>query len=140
MLDTWFSSGLWPFSTLGWPDQTADLKTYYPTELMIMGYEILFFWCARMMMLGLEMMGDVPFKQVFIHGIVRNADRTKMSKTKGNTVDPLDMTSKYGTDAVRMALVQASAPGADVIWTEDKLLPRPALLPIRSGTPPASCS
>jgi len=126
VLDTWFSSGLWPFSTLGWPDQTADLKTYYPTELMIMGYEILFFWCARMMMLGLEMMGDVPFKQVFIHGIVRNADRSKMSKTKGNTVDPLDMTSKYGTDAVRMALVQASAPGAYVIWTEDKLPASPS--------------
>ena len=121
VLDTWFSSGLWPFSTLGWPDQTADLAKFYPTSLMIMGYEILFFWCARMMMLGIEMVGDVPFRHVFIHGIVRNADRSKMSKTKGNTVDPLEITPKYGTDAVRMALVQASAPGADVIWTEDKL-------------------
>ncbi|MBI4877469.1 MAG: valine--tRNA ligase [Acidobacteria bacterium] len=120
VLDTWFSSGLWPFSTLGWPEQTEDLATYYPTTLMIMGYEILFFWVARMIMLGLECMDDVPFRTVYIHGMVRNADKQKMSKTKGNTVDPLDMTEKFGTDAVRMALITAAAPGADVIWTEDK--------------------
>ncbi len=121
VLDTWFSSGLWPFSTLGWPEQTADLAKYYPTTLMIMGYEILFFWCARMMMLGIEFMGEVPFKHVHIHGIVRDAQGKKMSKTRGNTVDPLEITEKYGTDAVRMALLTACTPGSDILWTEDKL-------------------
>jgi valyl-tRNA synthetase len=121
VLDTWFSSGLWPFSTLGWPDKTRDLEVFYPTSLMIMGYEILFLWCARMAMLGLEFAGDVPFRKVYIHGIVRDAMKQKMSKTRGNTVDPLDITEKYGTDAVRMALLTAAAPGSDIVWTEDKL-------------------
>jgi valyl-tRNA synthetase len=121
VLDTWFSSGLWPFSTLGWPDETEDLRTYYPTTLMIMGYEILFFWCARMIMMGLEFMKDVPFRRVYIHGIVRDAEKRKMSKTRGNTVDPMDIVEKYGTDAVRMALLTGAAPGSDVIWTEDRL-------------------
>jgi valyl-tRNA synthetase len=121
VLDTWFSSGLWPFSTLGWPDQTEDLARYYPTSLLITGFDILFFWVARMVMLGCEFMGEVPFRQVYIHGLVRDADKQKMSKTRGNVVDPLVVTEKYGTDAVRMALLQGAAPGTDIVLTEDRM-------------------
>ena len=121
VLDTWFSSGLWPFSTLGWPDQTEDLATFYPTTLLITGFDILFFWVARMAMFGIEFMGEVPFRQVYIHGLVRDADRQKMSKTRGNVVDPLVVTEKYGTDAVRMALLQGAAPGTDIVLTEDRM-------------------
>jgi valyl-tRNA synthetase len=121
VLDTWFSSGLWPFSTLGWPDKTADLARYYPTSLLITGFDILFFWVARMIMLGCEFMGEIPFKQVYIHGLVRDADRQKMSKTKGNVIDPLVVTEKYGTDAVRMALLQGAAPGTDIVLTEERM-------------------
>jgi len=121
VLDTWFSSGLWPFSTLGWPEQTADLRAFYPSTLLITGFDILFFWVARMIMLGLEFMGDVPFREVYIHGLVRDQDKQKMSKTKGNTVDPLVVTEKYGTDAVRMALLTAAAPGTDIVFSEDRL-------------------
>ncbi|HEY1217413.1 MAG: valine--tRNA ligase [Bryobacteraceae bacterium] len=121
VLDTWFSSALWPFSTLGWPDQTEDLKAFYPTSLLITGFDILFFWVARMAMLGIEFMGDVPFRQVYIHGLVRDAERQKMSKTKGNTIDPLVVTEKYGTDAVRMALLQGAAPGTDIVLTAERM-------------------
>jgi valyl-tRNA synthetase len=121
VLDTWFSSGLWPFSTLGWPDQTEDLATFYPTSLLITGFDILFFWVARMAMMGIEFMDDVPFRQVYIHGLVRDADRQKMSKTRGNVVDPLVVTEKYGTDAVRMALLQGAAPGTDIVLTEERM-------------------
>jgi valyl-tRNA synthetase len=121
VLDTWFSSGLWPFSTLGWPDETEDLARYYPTTLLITGFDILFFWVARMVMLGCEFMGDVPFRQVYIHGLVRDAERQKMSKTRGNVVDPLVVTEKYGTDAVRMALLQGAAPGTDIVLTEERM-------------------
>jgi len=121
VLDTWFSSGLWPFSTLGWPNKTEDLATYYPTSLLITGFDILFFWVARMIMLGLEFMGEVPFRQVYIHGLVRDAERQKMSKTRGNVIDPLVVTEKYGTDAVRMALLQGAAPGTDIILSEDRM-------------------
>ena len=121
VLDTWFSSGLWPFSTLGWPDQTEDLAAYYPTSLLITGFDILFFWVARMIMLGLEFTGDVPFRTVYIHGLVRDAERQKMSNTRGNVIDPLVVTEKYGTDAVRMALLQGAAPGTDIVLTEERM-------------------
>jgi valyl-tRNA synthetase len=121
VLDTWFSSGLWPFSTLGWPEQTEDLAAFYPTSLLITGFDILFFWVARMAMLGIEFMGDVPFRQVYIHGLVRDAEKQKMSKTRGNTIDPLVVTEKYGTDAVRMALLQGAAPGTDIVLTESRM-------------------
>ena len=121
VLDTWFSSGLWPFSTLGWPDQTEDLKHFYPTTLLITGFDILFFWVARMAMLGIEFMGDVPFRQVYIHGLVRDAEKQKMSKTKGNVIDPLLVTEEYGTDAVRMALLSGAAPGTDIVFTVDRI-------------------
>src|SRR5580704_7625529 len=121
VLDTWFSSGLWPFSTLGWPDQTEDLKHFYPTSLLITGFDILFFWVARMAMLGIEFMGDVPFHKVYIHGLVRDADKQKMSKTKGNVIDPLVVTEEYGTDAVRMALLIGAAPGTDIVFSPDRL-------------------
>jgi len=121
VLDTWFSSGLWPFSTLGWPDHTDDLKHFYPTSLLITGFDILFFWVARMAMLGIEFMGDVPFRKVYIHGLVRDADKQKMSKTKGNVVDPLVVTEEYGTDAVRMALLTGAAPGTDIVFSPDRL-------------------
>jgi len=121
VLDTWFSSGLWPFSTLGWPDQTQDLAIYYPTTLLITGFDILFFWVARMIMMGLECTDQVPFRTVYIHGLVRDAERQKMSKTKGNTVDPLVVTEQYGTDAVRMTLLMGAAPGTDIVLTEERL-------------------
>ncbi|MBI1896040.1 MAG: valine--tRNA ligase [Acidobacteria bacterium] len=121
VLDTWFSSGLWPFSTLGWPEQTEDLQTYYPTSLLITGFDILFFWVARMIMLGIECTGEVPFRQVYIHGLVRDAERQKMSKTRGNVIDPLEVTEKYGTDAVRLSLLQGAAPGTDIVLTTERM-------------------
>lgn len=121
VLDTWFSSGLWPFSTLGWPDRTPDLETFYPTSLLITGFDILFFWVARMIMFGLEFTGEVPFRQVYIHGLVRDAEKQKMSKTRGNVIDPLVVTEEYGTDAVRMALLSGAAPGTDIVFSPDRL-------------------
>jgi valyl-tRNA synthetase len=120
-LDTWFSSGLWPFATMGWPDQNQDLKTFYPTALLNTGSDILFFWVARMIMMGIELAGDIPFRQVYIHGLVRDADKQKMSKTKGNVIDPIDVTEKYGTDAVRFSLVVAAGQGSDVVLKEERI-------------------
>jgi valyl-tRNA synthetase len=122
VLDTWFSSGLWPFSTLGWPDDTADLRAFYPTTLLVTGFDIIFFWAARMIMFGMEMTGEVPFRQIHIHGLVRDADRQKMSKTKGNVIDPLVVNDKYGTDAVRFGLLVAAAPGNDIALSEEVIL------------------
>jgi valyl-tRNA synthetase len=120
VLDTWFSSGLWPFSTLGWPAETADFKTYYPTSLLITGYEILFFWVARMIMLGLHFTGKIPFRTVYLHSIVRTPDGEKMSKSKGTGIDPIDVNRRYGTDAMRFTLA-VTASVSDVIWTEDRI-------------------
>ncbi len=114
VLDTWFSSGLWPFSTLGWPDDTADLRRYYPSSVMETGYDILFFWVARMVFFGLEVMGELPFHTVYLHGTVRDMDGGRMSKTKGNVIDPTIVTADYGADALRFALVTQSSPGNDL--------------------------
>jgi len=114
VLDTWFSSGMWPFSTLGWPEQTPELARYYPTDVLVTGFDIIFFWVARMMMMGLYVMKDVPFRTVYIHALVRDEKGQKMSKTKGNVMDPLDMVDKYGCDALRFTLANLSTPGRDI--------------------------
>ncbi len=114
VLDTWFSSALWPFSTLGWPEKTPELARYYPTDVLVTGFDIIFFWVARMMMMGLHFMGDVPFSKVYIHALVRDEKGQKMSKTKGNVIDPLVMIDKYGCDALRFALTALSTPGRDI--------------------------
>ena len=121
VLDTWFSSGLWPFSTLGWPERTADLKDFYPTSTLVTGFDILFFWVARMIMMGLKFMGDVPFRDVYIHALVRDEQGQKMSKSKGNVIDPLDIMSKYGTDAFRFTLAAMAAMGRDIKLAEDRI-------------------
>ncbi len=122
VLDTWFSSGLWPFSTLGWPDDTPELKKFYPTSVLVTGYDILFFWVARMAMLGAHVMSAVPFRDVYIHTLVRDAEGQKMSKTRGNVVDPLVLMEKFGTDAFRFTLASLSAPGVrDVRIGEDRV-------------------
>lgn len=121
VLDTWFSSALWPFSTLGWPDETADYKAFYPNTVMETGYDILFFWVARMIMMGLELTDQVPFKTVYLHGLVRDEKNRKMSKSLGNGIDPLEVIDKYGADALRMALVVGSAPGQDIPVGENKI-------------------
>ena len=139
-MDTWFSSGLLPFTTLGWPEKTRDQEVFYPTTLLITAYEILFFWVARMIMFGCHFMqghqqdpvlkkasgwGDkkddsVPFRQVYIHALVRDADRQKMSKTKGNVIDPLDIIQRFGTDATRFTLAAMAAPGTDIAFSESR--------------------
>jgi valyl-tRNA synthetase len=121
VLDTWFSSALWPFSTLGWPDKTKSLELYYPTSVLVTGFDILFFWVARMIMMGLKFQGDVPFKHVYIHALIRDSEGQKMSKTKGNVIDPLVMMDKFGTDALRFTLAAFAAQGRDVKLAEDRI-------------------
>ena len=120
-LDTWFSSALWPFSTLGWPDNTEELKYFYPTNTLVTGYDIIFFWVARMIFSGLEHMGEVPFNTVFFHGLIRDAQGRKMSKSLGNGVDPLDVIGVYGADALRFTLVTGNSPGNDLRFSEEKV-------------------
>jgi len=121
VLDTWFSSALWPFGTLGWPDETEDLGTFYPTDLMSTGFDIIFFWVARMIMMGLKFRDRIPFKQVFINGLVRDLKRRKMSKSEGNIIDPLEMIDKYGTDALRFTLAALAIPGMDLALSEERM-------------------
>ena len=120
-LDTWFSSGLWTFSTLGWPDATEDFKTYHPTDLIETGYDILFFWIARMILMTEFTIGEIPFKTIYLHGLVRDAQGRKMSKSLGNNLDPLDVAAKFGADAARMALIVGNTPGTDMRISEDKV-------------------
>ncbi|MDX9745897.1 MAG: valine--tRNA ligase [Syntrophales bacterium] len=121
VLDTWFSSALWPFSTLGWPEETETLKTFYPTSLLVTGFDILFFWVARMMMMGLYNMKDVPFRDVYLHALVRDEKGDKMSKSKGNIIDPLHMIDKYGADAFRFTLAAFAAQGRDIRMSEERI-------------------
>ncbi len=120
-LDTWFSSGLWTFSTLGWPEKTKDLATYHPTTILETGYDIIFFWVARMILMSTYLLGEIPFKTVYLHGLVRDAQGRKMSKSLGNIIDPLDVATKYGADAVRMSLIIGTGPGNDSKMSEDKI-------------------
>jgi valyl-tRNA synthetase len=122
VLDTWFSSALWPFGTMGWPEKTVDLEMFYPTDLMGTAFDIIFFWVARMIMMGLKFMGDIPFRQVFINGLVRDFRRRKMSKSEGNIIDPLEMIEKYGTDALRFTMAALAIPGMDLSLSEERMM------------------
>lgn len=121
VLDTWFSSALWPFSTLGWPDDTEDLRTFYPTNVLVTAFDIIFFWVARMIMMGIKFMGDIPFRDVCIHALIRDIKGQKMSKSKGNVIDPLIMMDRYGTDAFRFTLAAFAAQGRDIKFSEDRV-------------------
>src|SRR5262249_39677518 len=119
--DTWFSSALWPFSTLGWPQETPELKRYYPGDVLVTGFDIIFFWVARMMMQGLHFMGDVPFRTVYIHALVRDQHGHKMSKSRGNIIDPLELIDRFGCDALRFTLAALASPGRDIKLAEDRV-------------------
>ena len=121
VLDTWFSSALWPFSTIGWPEKTPELEKYYPGDVLVTGFDIIFFWVARMMMMGLHFMGDVPFKKVYIHALVRDEKGQKMSKSKGNVIDPLQLIDSYGADGLRFTLTSMAAPGRDIKLSEQRV-------------------
>src|SRR5260370_419544 len=122
VLDTWFSSWLWPFSTLGWPDNTPDLRYFYPTSVLETSYDIIFFWVARMVMSGIHFMGTIPFDTIYLHGLVRDAKGEKMSKSKNNVVDPLEVMDKFGTDALRFPLATSSTPGNDMKLIEERII------------------
>ena len=121
VLDTWFSSALWPFSTLGWPDDTVDLEKYYPNNVLVTGYDIIFFWVARMIFMGIDTMGEPPFSDVYIHGLIRDAQGRKMSKSLGNGIDPLEVIRDYSADAMRFAILTGNSAGNDIRWTQDKI-------------------
>ena len=122
VLDTWFSSALWPFSTLGWPEKTNNLKKYYPTNVLVTGFDIIFFWVARMMMMGIHFMDkEIPFKEIYIHALVRDDKGQKMSKSKGNVLDPLDLSEKYGADSLRFTLTAMAAQGRDIKLSEERI-------------------
>jgi valyl-tRNA synthetase len=121
VLDTWFSSGLWPFSTLGWPENTEDLKKFYPTTVLVTGYDIIFFWVARMIFMGLFEMGETPFKDVYIHGLVRDSQGRKMSKSLGNGIDPLELIETYSADALRFTIITGNSAGNDIRWQDEKV-------------------
>ncbi len=121
VLDTWFSAALWPFSTLGWPERTAELERFYPTSVLVTGFDIIFFWVARMMMMGLRFMGEVPFREVYIHGLVRDERGQKMSKSKGNVIDPLELIERYGADALRFTILASTAQGRDIRFGESRV-------------------
>src|SRR5574337_1084674 len=121
VLDTWFSSALWPFSTMGWPEQTELLRRFYPTSTLVTSFDIIFFWVARMMMMGLKFMNDVPFREVYIHALVRDAEGQKMSKSKGNVIDPLEIIDKHGADAFRFTLAALAAQGRDIRLSEERI-------------------
>ena len=121
VLDTWFSSALWPFSTLGWPEDTPELRTFYPTACLVTGFDILFFWVARMIMMGLRFMGEVPFRDVYIHALVRDMEGKKMSKSRGNVIDPLEVMDRFGTDALRFTLAALAAQGRDIRLSEERI-------------------
>ncbi|MEQ9575309.1 MAG: valine--tRNA ligase, partial [Rhodospirillales bacterium] len=121
VLDTWFSSALWPFSTLGWPDETPELARHYPTDVLVTGFDIIFFWVARMMMMGIHFMDEVPFHTVYIHALVRDEKGQKMSKSKGNVIDPLDLINKFGAEALRFTLTAFAAQGRDVKMSESRV-------------------
>ena len=137
VLDTWFSSALWPFSTLGWPDDTPELERYYPTNTLVTGFDIIFFWVARMMMMGLHFMDEVPFDTVYIHALVRDEKGAKMSKSKGNVIDPLDVIEQYGADALRFTLAAMAAQGRDIKLSRRSASKATATSRPRSGTPRA---
>jgi len=121
VLDTWFSSALWPFATLGWPNKTYELKRFYPTSVLVTGFDIIFFWVARMMMMGNHLINKEPFSKVYVHALVRDEKGQKMSKSKGNVIDPLDIINKYGADSLRFTLISMAAPGRDVKLSEDRV-------------------